>query len=551
MEFIDNSIDAAEEFYDNQTNSYNKSININIDFSGSSLENFYIEIRDNCKGIDNLQRVVSSIGNSCKKDIPQLNGQFGLGMWIFVTLCNKMTITSSTNETEINRAAINANIFEMDNLDDTEVGISSEQTQLRMNFGIRVSRIGTTIRLENFDKDKYKQFDIKEFIIEVEKHFEVLLCRKNLKVRIKFPNGNIHECKAFDYEKYSGEIYYNKLINLEFTSVKKTGEKTLLNINDRPVIIYLKIIKNKTIERRPFFVIKGRRITEVSDVKAFRTNSKSMIWSHPNVIGYIDVSGCLEPTIARNEFKATKIQRALFNTLLKEEDKIKSFIDESLKVNLSGKYKKLESILENMLNEVARDLSKSKRQNKESEQNSKYLREGEKDNYQSFKIENRININNNKEQTDNEREKNAYNNRPPAKRYTQIMLPSINLNKTDRIAGNNLGFNVRINCTDEPLIDERSQKVRSILNGNEVIVYQKHTEFENRLDYSRDGIPRVTERLLNYLCCEILFHYKTLDFIRSNRHEEPKIIFLDFIEAFYSFQKKLNSLEGKKLSDFN
>lgn len=551
MEFIDNSIDAAEEFFSAQSNSYNKDINIEIEFHGSSLEAFFIVIKDNCKGIVNLQRVIASIGNSQKKDTPQLNGQFGFGMWIFIILCNKMTITSSTNETEINRAIINADIFEKDNLDDTDVLLSTEQSRLYMHYGIRISRIGTTITLQDFDKDKYKQFDIKEFITEVEKHFEVLLKRKRLKVSVKVANGNIHVCKPYDYDNYPGEIYFNKLIKLEYIAVKKTSEKGSINISDRPVTIFLKIVSNKAIERKPFFVIKGRRITEISDVKAFRTNSKSLIWSHPNVTGYIDVSECLEPTIARNEFKSTKIQRALFYTLLEEEAKIKSFIDESLKVNLIGKYKKLESILENTLNEVAKDLSRVKRKNKESENNSSYIREGERDNYQSFKIENRntskevslgsVNINGNR----------GIAQTIPRKRFSNILLPSINMNRSTERSENYFGFNIRIDCNSEPLVNDRKQKIRSLLNGNEIVIYQKHTDFEGRLDYSRDGIPRLTEGLLNYLCCEILFHYKTLEYFRNNTPMEPRDILMNFTEAFYSFQKKLNCLEGKKLSDFN
>lgn len=389
-----------------------------------------------------------------------------------------------------------------------------------------------------------------KLVKEIEKHFEPILRRGNLKITVESPDGNISECKPFDYDKYEGEVYYNKLTKLEYISVKKTSEKSLIDISSNPVTIFLKIVNGKAIDRPPFFVINGRRITEISDVKAFRTNSKSMIWSNVNITGYIDVTGCLEPTIARNEFRDGKLKKALFNSLLNEELKIKSFAEKCLKINLKGKYKKLESIFENTLNEVAKELSTVKKKNKKSGKNLEYIRNDNKDNFQAFKIENRA-FNNKKFAPIFTSENQINRQRDPKKRFTNVFLPSINISNSKEKKENGSGFNISIDCTSEPPTNDNNEKIRSMINGNQIIIYQKHPEFEARLDISRDGIPRLCINLIHYLCSEILVNYNLLNFMVEAKEQTPKTILNDFTESLYSFERKLRAIEGRKLSDFN
>ena len=551
MEFIDNSLDAAQEFYNIETQSYNKEINIAIKFSGNGLEDFKVEISDNCKGIHDLSRIVSSIGNSNKRDLPLVNGQFGFGMCSFIAFCNKMTITTRTIESVQNRAVITGDIFENEEIEDTEVVMTSELTQLRMNFGIRINQIGTSVCLEEFYKDKYKQININELINEIEKHFEILLQRKGLEISVTFPNGQSHVCMPFDYNKFKGEIYFNKITTLKYTSNKKTQKKGQIDINNHPVIIFLKLINNKTIDRRPFFVINGRRISEISDVKAFRSISKSMIWSHPNITGYIDVSGNLEPTIARNEFKENRISKALFSTLLDEEQKIKSFVEDSLKISHGAKFKKLEIILENTLNEVASELSDASRKKRKSENDLRYLTNAETNSYQTFAIENRNRSNG--KVFDLLSQSNVIRTDPvkgSKKRYTKIQVPSMKLSDSIEKIDSGLGFNIRIDSVNDPLKDENEQLIRSIMRGNEIVIYQKHPECLSRINNTRNGIPIVTTNLINYLCVEILKNFKELELQKGGDSINVKKILKDFTDSLYSFEKKLRVIDGKKLSEF-
>lgn len=111
IEYVDNSIDAAEEFYDKHSNSYTKDINIILEFMGKSLNEFYVRIEDNCTGIIDLERVFKSIGKSNKKDIPQMNGEFGFGMYSFISICKILSIKTSTIESEVRQLELNREEF--------------------------------------------------------------------------------------------------------------------------------------------------------------------------------------------------------------------------------------------------------------------------------------------------------------------------------------------------------------------------------------------------------------------------------------------------------
>ena len=68
-EFVDNAIDASEEWYDDDTKSYSKPIKIDVSFTGSKKSPAQVVIKDNCKGMDKdeLERIFQSIGDSKEK----------------------------------------------------------------------------------------------------------------------------------------------------------------------------------------------------------------------------------------------------------------------------------------------------------------------------------------------------------------------------------------------------------------------------------------------------------------------------------------------------
>ena len=76
---------------------------------------------------------------------------------------------------------------------------------------------GTVVTLSKFDKLMWKSIDFEKIVNEVEKHFELLLKRKNLTISItSLTNGKTHICKAFDYDAYEGEPWEDFLDQLVF-----------------------------------------------------------------------------------------------------------------------------------------------------------------------------------------------------------------------------------------------------------------------------------------------------------------------------------------------
>ncbi len=94
MEYIDNSLDSAEEFFDSNLKSYSKRIEIKLKIYGINYKDGKIIITDNCEGINNFTKVVRSIGDSDKKAQPWTNGQYGYGIYAFLGGCDKLEITS-------------------------------------------------------------------------------------------------------------------------------------------------------------------------------------------------------------------------------------------------------------------------------------------------------------------------------------------------------------------------------------------------------------------------------------------------------------------------
>jgi hypothetical protein len=83
MEYVDNPIDDAEEEFRDNNASYPHPVDVEITIGAHSRKSArFIQIRDNCRGLerDKLLGLVRKIGDSSKKAVPWLNGQFGFGV---------------------------------------------------------------------------------------------------------------------------------------------------------------------------------------------------------------------------------------------------------------------------------------------------------------------------------------------------------------------------------------------------------------------------------------------------------------------------------------
>ena len=97
MEFIDNSLDSAEEYFNKDTNSYSKNINIKVTI-GTYQGKQAILVEDNCTGIIDIKRIVQEIGNSNKKTNRWTNGQFGFGIYSFMAIAESLVIHTRTSD---------------------------------------------------------------------------------------------------------------------------------------------------------------------------------------------------------------------------------------------------------------------------------------------------------------------------------------------------------------------------------------------------------------------------------------------------------------------
>jgi len=92
----------------------------------------------------------------------------------------------------------------------------------------------------------------------------------------------------------------------------------------------------------------------VKDVASFRSKHRSDIWDHPKVTGYIDLGDFLEPTLARNDFRASSETRAVYAHLFEIEEILLSKIDEITQVSEDRHYRALEDSLNQALSELAK-----------------------------------------------------------------------------------------------------------------------------------------------------------------------------------------------------
>ena len=118
MEYIDNSIDSAENFFNQDEEIYSKPIDIKIEHTGSNNKNSKIIITDNCTGMDSdgLLRIIREIGNSDKKEQPWTNGQFGYGIYSFMEICKNIEIISKVENNSPQIVKLNRDILNKDHI---------------------------------------------------------------------------------------------------------------------------------------------------------------------------------------------------------------------------------------------------------------------------------------------------------------------------------------------------------------------------------------------------------------------------------------------------
>lgn len=535
IEFIDNSIDSAEKYFDAKNNTYTKPIKISLEILGKTNKDGSVVVSDNCEGISNLERVVQSFGNSRKRGQAETNGQFGFGMCSFLASCEKLEIITKIESGSAERIDILKQHFDVDNHESFLFGDIEKVKDFK-------EKSGTQITLDIFDKNSWKDLNITFIKSEIEKHFELLLKRNNLEIKL-INKEQEYFCQPFDYSQHEGGFIEETIEEQD----EEFGTKHLINL-------YIKVTKGKDIKKRPVFIIKGRRINEINEIKAFKSVNKSDIWNHPNVTGYVDLGSYLEPDISRTGFAAKNKDKAnkIFDLLISKEPAILGLIREGNEQSQEKHYQQLEDILSKALSKLARldslnfrteyvaghDISLQNGAIGSGDSVVPPLSPDENNPNDGIKNPD-ISGNNPSDELGGDNNVNKENDNPFDDKDPQ---------GAERKKS---GFNIKISDLEPDIDTETKEKIKSRLLGNTIEIFRKHPEFEARMEHSRGGEPKVSQRLITYLAGEITVHYKDKYYMKSGQPEYNKKMFENLVGSIYLFEDLLKDTVGKNLSSWN
>jgi len=583
MEYIDNAFDAAENFYDYNIKAYSRPIEITVTFDGKSYDYARLLIKDNCTGINNLLDLVTKVGSSSKLKDESTNGQFGFGIYSFLAICENLLIqTRLSNSDIINRVELNSKMFETPESEEFNI-VSEVQNISGFQIDQKRNDCWTIFRLEGFSKQSIKELNPKTLKKEIENHFELILNRKNISVKIIVRDGKEYLCQPFNYDKYDGDCYNKILDSLEKFKSKKFKSKEKILLKQHKVEIFLKVSKGRILDRKPVFVVKGRRIAEVSDVKAFRTTSKGSIWSHPNVTGYVDVTGVLEPKISRDDFRPSVIEKALFHTLANLESEIKEFITNQLKLPSSSEYNGLQEYLSKTLKKLSQnkrfhnilkfetgmnfnsEIGKGKDEIKDkitlNAPKRIYNPEIEEKEINKKNIHRSSSNSTDTDITDNVSVDLIRNNHLTSNDYLMRKATVVISTSADSESKNNQkninrtqnrieGISIIIDCESTPPLDNNDKPLRSTMIDNKIIIYKNHSMFQDRTKDNNFGVQIINSELIFYIAMEIMTQFKTLIYNETkNEITDMSSFFNNISEGVYLFIRELKPLEGKNLSD--
>jgi len=541
MEFVDNSIDAAEI---NNTllmaltggnPELNQPASVDIRVSGGWYKNGHVEISDNCSGIKDLRRIVENIGNSEKKLQAWLNGQFGYGLYSFLAICSYLEITTKHKDNAYSEyVKISREAFLIDDLNDLDFEIVQKTAHTPVS--------GTRVMLSGFDKEYWRNLDYIALKNEIEKHFELLLHNKSIIVNITGPDGIKRKCVPFDYDNYDG-VVFDKTVTID---VKKGKMDDKFGRND--IRIFLKYVPKVSMDRQPVIISKMRRVTELWLIKAFKSNHRREIWNHPAIIGYIDTGDLLSPTIARNDFKNDKNFKLVRKAITSLEDEIIETFKAASESEVERDFSEIESGFNSKLDGIFDTESEEKRQPKPGDRVI-ISEKGETD-YNVLLPDSKgssiAEFNRGKKTGSEGSESGSTKN----SRATASLKAIYSKEYVEPPSENNSRLKLKIDDTSDPIKDSEGREKRSELFGNTVTVYKKHPDFEKRVSKDKLGVEFITTELISYLATQLLIHYTEFGFKGSPQNEEKnkKDVLLYFTDNLYRLEDSLKSFTNKPLS---
>jgi len=477
MEYVDNSFDSAELFYDRNRGRYKVSIDIDIYIEEINGERG-VRVVDNCNGMsfEMLKRLISNIGDSTKRSSRFTNGQFGFGIHAF-------------------RAAAEHIRFRSRDLADGPV---RELTMDKNNTNFTVTEAptdsmkkgtGTSVEVWGFDRAWRIGLNAKDIADEISFHFDRLLDRKRLKVRIH-ERGQEHIVSQFDYAKMKGiKIFEDFPVGKGICQVRM-------------------VVSYKTGTHGAYFISNGRRVNQLTDVDSFMKKSKGKqgVWGHPCLIGYISVDNICDPVITRDDFRRTAKRQELYRLI---HEKIEPRIHAALKKENDKKRVKALSRLEDV---IAKCFTSAVRKDKQRDRDKMtYVDQMEKLKKEEEIKEKKAHIMDLEELP--ERDVKDDDKKTDEKKEKKKKRPRKDGEITIGDDGEGNGFQIQF---VDKIVGPDNKARRAHLVGNMVQINVSHTDFVNRVRYTSDGRhPLVTERLCAYLANVASAAFKSNVILRS------------------------------------
>lgn len=508
MEFIDNALDDAEELYRANAEAYPYEIRIEIILD---VRRRFIIIRDNCRGMqrEKLERIVQNVGESQKRGLTWVNGQFGFGVHAF-------------------RAAAEAIWFRTKHREGDHLELRLQRDQYR---GIRrpwsssapfpsETGTGTEVTVGPFEDEWFAAVSVDSIRREIETHFERLLARPNLSITVCEADEMPTRCAAFDYSQIPGEDF-RRDIDLE------VGGRIY------PIEVHLKVAEIEVPERRARFFRRGRCINEVVEIKSFlrKSGRRTGVWGHPHLLGSIEVGEIVRPVITRDDFQRSSGRTAFYEAILSLEEEIKEALD---RVNEAHRDNSL-SHLEDILRDVLEKLSREDRMRLRSELTPGNgmgssipgggAEGGTDDRTHEEKSGTGHPWDGMGDDTDSGREPETDGPRQgEAEGGHQVTEdPSQNGGAQRRRTGLDIKFG------NYPSVEGRLR--RSHLIDGVIYINTGHPDFQERMAYSRQGQPRFNDRLGAYLAATVSIHYKDQFYLRYRRQpDRPDQMFDDMVD---------------------
>ena len=518
MEYVDNSIDDADDMARDNDGNYPYRIKITIIID---REYKRVIIHDNCRGMnfDTLSIIIHKIGGSTKRACPWLNGQFGFGVHAFRGFCKEIIFHTKNWQDQHYALKIHGN-----RMDVREPTVREDK--FRSDSGT-----GTTVILQAFDEDYFEGLTAEIIKEEIETHFETLLKKENITIKVGYKGEELLICEAFDYSKIPGKTF-------------RETEKVIYKNSTYSVEIFLKVADIPVpLPRRVRFFAKGRRISFAKDDKSFinKTKYRMLVWDHSNMMGYVEVGNLVNPVITRDGFQRGKNRSLLYDAILRYEDDVKDAIDEINRKYEDHSLNKLEDVIAKALRKLAREDALRFKVDYVAGNGDITLAEGggsaiteEVGGPSGLGGANGMGPSSGEGDMDG-----------PSGEDLGILqgfgeggpLPQPGISKYSGIRRKSSGFSLRfVNIPpDAEGIIFRSQFSNGTININ-----MGHPDFRDRIERTRKGELKITQRMISYVAAVISIHYKDQYYEKyHNQPDQRTDLFDQQVEFIFRLEKTL------------